>query len=79
MRFDIRGTAGEHEAIEPIEELIQAQLLRQRGNQQRHGFRGIQNRSRVFLAHRVKRMQPDHPAIGGNSNEWAVECHEGMV
>ncbi len=59
------------------QQVVEAQLLRQRGDQERDSFRSIQHSASVLLADHVKRMRTDHAAVGGNSNDWARGCHDG--
>ena len=79
VRLDVRGAAGEEQAVQALEQLVEAQLLRQRGNQQRHATGGVEHGAGVLLPDHVKRVMTDHAAVGGNTDEWATGCHGGLL
>ena len=53
-RLDVRRTAGENEPIEARDQLIEAQLFGERGNEERQPVRRVQHRPGIFLPDCVK-------------------------
>src|SRR6185437_3677300 len=67
------------ESIEALHQLIEAQLLGQRGDKERQPARGVQHCPGVLLPHRVKGMEADHPPVCGKANEGASGCHGAAI
>ena len=75
LRLDVRGAAGEQQPVEPLQQLVEAELLGQRGDQQRCGVRGLEHGAGILLPDHVKRVCADHAPVGGNTDEWTNRCH----
>ena len=78
MRLDVRGATGEEQPVEPLDQLLEAQLPGELGNQHGRRARRIDHRARVLLPDHVKGMTADHAPVGGNTNERAGGCHDGL-
>jgi hypothetical protein len=68
VRLDVRGAAGEKHPIEPLEQLIEAQLLGECGNEERRGARSVHHGPGVLLANHVKGVCADDAPVGRDTN-----------
>ena len=65
MRLHIRGTAGENEAIEARDQVIETQLFSEGGNQDWQPVGRAKHGPGIFLPDGVKGVFPDHPPVCG--------------
>src|SRR5579862_2033277 len=78
LRLYVRGASSEKDAVDPAQEIIETQFLGQRRNDQRKRVRRFQHSPGILLPDHVKWVRTDHSAIGGNTNERASGCHDGL-
>jgi hypothetical protein len=79
MWLDVRRAAGKEQSVEPLDQLLKPELLGERGDQQRRRARRIDHRAGVLLPDHVERVTADHAPVGGNTNERAGGCHDGLL
>ena len=51
-----------------LDQLVKAQFLRQRGDEQRHATGGVQHRARTSSPHHVEWVITDHSPVSGDTN-----------
>ncbi len=79
LRLDVRGAAGKEQPVEALEQLLEPELLGERGDEQRGRTGRIEHGPRVLLPDHVERLCTDHAPVGRNTNEWAGGCHGGLA
>jgi len=62
-RLHVRGTAGEENAVDTLEDFGDVERRLEHRDQHRQAVRGLDNGRNVFLADGMKRMRPDHASI----------------
>ncbi len=75
-RLDIRRAAGEQDAVNRRKHRFEVYIVTKRRYQHRYRVRRIRDGADVFLAHAVKRMRPEDPAIRGNADQWFALSHD---
>src|ERR1019366_9531016 len=74
-RINVRWTAHEQQAIEGLEQLVQAQFAADRRHDQRQAPGAGPTPGQVFLADQVIRLLTKHAPVGRNSDYRTLRSH----
>ena len=64
----VRSASGEHHAVETLEQIVQTELFRQGGDEQRQTTGSIEHGAGVLVTHDMKRVLTEHTAVGWNTD-----------
>jgi hypothetical protein len=78
MWLDVRDASRKKDAVQSLQQFVEAKLLAKGWNQQGKRIRRLEHGAGVLLPDHVKRVLTDHAAVGGNSNKWASGCHDEL-